>query len=368
VRVAGGAAALLLSFLASCSDSGASDVPEPAPRPLVEELRIGAVDGGPAAFGTIMALEVDADGNVYVADGLAKEIRVFSADGAHLRSFGREGGGPGEFRMISGMVWGPDGRLRVMDPIAGRLSTMDAEGGHHGAQAREFSFAVSIPWSGGVDREGRVYDMTSTRTDAGETRRVFVRYRPEGERLVGIDTILLDASRAETVEVRRTPGLTERVSIPFSPVERWRLAPDGSVWVGSTGTYRLARVDFAGDTLARLRHGRAPLPVTPAERDSAAAAEGVPADRVPAVKPAFHSFLVDDEGRVWVAPYAAPGSSGTTWDVFSPSGAHLATLATPLSLDTEHPVPVVRASVLYAVVRDDMDVPYVVRLRVPPLP
>lgn len=335
---------------------------------LREELRIGSADsGGTDAFGQVVALHTDDAGRIYVADGMSREIRVFTPAGRPLRVMGGEGGGPGEFRTISGMAWGPDERLHVMDPIAGRLTAFGVNGDFHDAQAREPSLAVTIPWRGIIDHEGRVYDMTGVRTPDGETRQVLVRYRPEGARLVGIDTIWLDASRTETVEVRRAPGLTERVSIPFSPAQHWRLAPDGSVWVGSTGSYRLVRIDFAGDTLARLRHDRAPLPVTPAERDSAAAAEGVSADRVPAVKPAFHSFFVDDEGRVWVAPYVAPGS-GTTWDVFSPSGAHLATLATPLSLETEHPVPVVRAGALYALVRDDMDVPYVVRLRVPPLP
>jgi hypothetical protein len=358
---------LPLAAITSCGGSGESQDAAAAPLLLVEELRIGEVDGGPAAFGRIMAIEADAGGNLYVADELANEIRVFAPDGTHLRSFGRQGGGPGEFRMISGMAWDAAGRLRVMDPRTRRLSTIDTGGGFHGAQTRDHSSSLTIPWQGTVDAEGRVYDLSALPGGGGSevSPSGIVRYRVEGDRLVGTDTFRLPATRRERVEARRAPGVVERVSVPFAPGDRWRLAPDGSVWIGSTGTYRLARVTFAGDTLARLTHDRPPVPVTPAERDSAAAADGVPADRVPAVKPAFHSFFVDDEGRVWVAPHV-PGGGASTWDVFGPTGSFLGTVHTPLRLETEQPSPVVRRDALYAMVRDDMDVPYVVRLRVPP--
>lgn len=356
----------LAALAAACEGRDGSQGAASTPLLLAEELRIGEVDGGPAAFGRVMAVEADAKGNLYVADELANEIRVFAPDGTHLRSFGRQGGGPGEFRMISGMAWDAAGRLRVMDPRALRLSTLDTEGRFHGAQTREYSRALTIPWRGSVDSEGRVYDMVAL-AEAGESEAPpagIVRYHAEGERLVGTDTFRLPITRRERAEARRTPGLVERVSIPFTPADRWRLAPDGSVWLGTTGTYRLARVTFAGDTIARLTHQRPPVPVTPAERDSAATADGVPTDRIPAIKPAFHSFFVDGEGRVWVAPYVS-GEDGSTWDVFGPTGTFLGTVHTLLHVETEQPSPIVRGDALYGMVRDDMDVPYIVRLRVP---
>lgn len=48
-------------------------------------------------FGFIADIIADAKGNVYLVDSQLSAVRVFSADGAYLRTIGREGQGPGEF-------------------------------------------------------------------------------------------------------------------------------------------------------------------------------------------------------------------------------------------------------------------------------
>ena len=71
---------------------------------LIEVTRIGAVGGTgperPDEFGKVTGVVAGNDGTIYVADGLAYEIRAFSPDGELLLRVGREGGGPGEFRSI----------------------------------------------------------------------------------------------------------------------------------------------------------------------------------------------------------------------------------------------------------------------------
>ncbi|HLL45922.1 MAG TPA: 6-bladed beta-propeller, partial [Longimicrobiaceae bacterium] len=90
---------------------------------LVEELRIGSAEAeGPELFGDVAALEVDRAGRIYVLEPQAKEIRVFDARGAHVRTFGRKGGGPGEFEQPAGLMWDPDGRLWVVDQQNARFS------------------------------------------------------------------------------------------------------------------------------------------------------------------------------------------------------------------------------------------------------
>ncbi len=126
-------------------------------------------------------------------------------------------------------------------------------------------------------------------------------------------------------------------------------------------------MNFDGDTVATLQRPWEPVAVGPAERDSVAAAEGVPAGRIPGTKPAFRSFFVDAGSRVWVEPYRTD-ENGTTWDVFSDAGDYLGRVRTALELETEVPSPVARDGRLYTVLRDEMDVPYVVRLRIPELP
>lgn len=364
----------LLAVLPAAACDGASQDKDPdaaAALRLTEELRIGTVEGGTAdAFGRVAALDADGAGRIYVADGLSKDIRVFGSDGRHVRTLGREGSGPGEFRIISGMARSGDGRLWVMDPASSRLTVYDTTGALLATLRLELSLATTIPWLGGVDQAGNIYDSTRETTaprSAAGPRSLLVRYGPEGDHLAATDTLPLPTTKTDMFEGRTSGGIRFFTNVPFSPSQRWRLAPDGSVWTGVTSSYRLDRVSFDGDTLAVLRHARRPVPVSHRERDSLAAAEGVPADRIPAVKPAFRSFLVDPAGRVWVEPYL-PGGSGTEWDVFSASGTHLGLVRTALDLETEEILPIVRGDHLYAVTRDETDVPYIVRMRVPALP
>lgn len=345
-------------------------VPDAAP--LREELRLGSVAGGGAdEFGQVMALEADELGRIYIADGLSNEIRVFTPDGRHLRTLGGQGSGPGEFRMLTGMAGGMDGRLSAMDPIASRLTVFDTAGTLVGTYSREFTLGTTIPWAGVVDPQGHVYDWTHETPGTGSSagpRQFLLRHRLEGRRLVPDDTLFLPRTTpTDTFQTHTPDGLRLVGDVPFSSSRRWRLAPDGSIWIGMTGDYRLDRLGFDGDTVATLQRPWEPVAVSPAERDSVVAEDGVPADRVPETKPAFRSFFVASDGRVWVEPHL-PDDGGTAWDVFSDAGAYLGRVRTALELETEVPSPVVRGDRLYAVLRDELDVPYVVRLRIPELP
>ena len=77
-------------------------------------LELGVADGtGADVFGSIRSITVGDDGEVFVLDAMAQEVRVFDGNGAHLRSFGRRGEGPGEFGYADGLALDPDGRVWV---------------------------------------------------------------------------------------------------------------------------------------------------------------------------------------------------------------------------------------------------------------
>ena len=70
---------------------------------LEEDLQIGSFDsGGPEMFGQIRHVAVGRDGELFVLEGQAHEIRVFDAQGSYLRTIGREGAGPGELNLSFG--------------------------------------------------------------------------------------------------------------------------------------------------------------------------------------------------------------------------------------------------------------------------
>ena len=81
----------------------------------------------PDEFGRVSAVALGPDGTVFVADAGNHEIRVFGLDGAHLRTFGREGEGPGEFESIYSIAWAGD-RLLAFDPPLGRIGEFSADG------------------------------------------------------------------------------------------------------------------------------------------------------------------------------------------------------------------------------------------------
>jgi sugar lactone lactonase YvrE len=111
--------------------------------------------------------------------------------------------------------------------------------------------------------------------------------------------------------------------------------------------------------------------VAGAEKDSAIARakwftdQGGKVDRsrIPDVMPAFRSFEVDDEGNLWVEPYVARGDTARRYDVFDPSGRYLGQARSDVGI-AGSPRPLFRRGAVYAVVTDEVGIPYVVRARI----
>ncbi|MBA4160231.1 MAG: 6-bladed beta-propeller [Gemmatimonadetes bacterium] len=334
---------------------------------LVEEMRIGSMDvEGPELFGSIAGLVADERGRVYVADAQAHEIRIFDTDGRHVRSFGRKGGGPGEFEQIAGMDWAPDGNLWVMDARNSRYAVFDTAGTFITSHLRPGGH-IMIPWPGGFDREGNLYDMNVISTPPGEFRRGLIRYDREMEPR---DTFALPEHEGQSFNITDAGGRRRvSASVPFSPGQSWTLTRAGDVWMGVSDRYRLHRVSFAGDTLQVLEKPFAPVAVSATERDEAL--EGlkwfidqggkVDASRIPATKPAFGRFFTDEAGYLWVSSTRAE-SENSGYDIFDPEGRYLGHVSSDLQIGYLRPM--IRNGSMYAVVQDEMEVPYVVRLRI----
>ncbi|NIP82581.1 MAG: 6-bladed beta-propeller, partial [Gemmatimonadetes bacterium] len=335
---------------------------------LTDELRIGTVDGdGPELFGRIRSLAVDGGGRIYVLEAQAQEIRVFDGDGAHLRTIGREGGGPGEFARALHMEIGPDGDLWVVDPQNNRLSVFDTAGTYLEGHAMPGGFTL-IPWPGGFDRHGR-YHYPVPRRSEGEFRVGLARYDAD---LRVVDTLALptDPVEREYFELRSDQGFA-RASVPFAGSFQRRLSPDGTLWGMLTDEYRMFELSPTGDTLRTITRAYEPLPVT--GEDVAAAREDlewfteqggrVDLGRIPSHKPAVEDFVFDDQGNVWVWPVVEPALDGRELDVFDPVGRYLGRVTAPVPI-ARRPFPVIRDRMMVAVTRSELDVPYVVRLRI----
>ena len=346
----------------------APDARQSVPRwRIVEDLRIGAMDGpGPDAFGDARGIEVDGEGRIYVLDAQSQEIRVFGRDGAHLRTVGRQGSGPGEFRRANGLALGPDDVIYVNDQANQRLSAL-LNGGDSVVTYPIRTSHFGWVWDGAVDAEARVYDRVYR--PIGEDRQTMLRrFDPATGR---VDSLPLRIEFEGARNVITTPRGS--AGVPFSASLISRIDREGRLWFASTNRYRIHRADVeTGDTLLVIDFDAPPVAVSEEERNREIAqldsfvqrTGGTTWDQsvIPTTKPILQQFELDDQGRLWVRMNSA--DSVTAIDVFAQSGQLLATTSTALPFWSYDGQLRVRGDHLYAIVRDELDVQYVVRARI----
>lgn len=343
---------------------------------LVEELRIGRVEGvGPDVFGQIRHLAVDAAGRIYVLDYSAGQVRAFGPGGGHLWTAGREGVGPGELSYPVGMTIDDRGRIWVADAGKGRY-VLFSEDGEFVEERRRHVVSGVVPWSGGFDRSGRLWEG-------------FDAYPPGiavALGLVGLDSSLvpvdsLTVSRVEEGYFRERDGSWSVHHIPFMPWVAYAFDPRGYVFSGDAGRYSIEQLTLAGDTIRVFELDRERVRVEAAERDTALAElddlrrnspeVDVDASLMPRVKPAFEAIYVGTDGRVWTYLHArgdalSPGPRETRLDVFGPDGVHQGVARVRSRLEAFEPTPVFTATHAYAASLDDLGIQSVVRLRIEP--
>lgn len=336
---------------------------------LVEDLRIGSIEGtGPQSFGQVRSVEVDPLGRIWVLEGQAAEVRVFDAGGRHVRTIGGQGQGPGELQFPTGLLWSPEALLWVHDLQNRRYEIFDTAGARVGSVPLEgggFGFG-----GGTFGADGHLHEMVPVRDQDG-MRQVLVRYRVEDATRTSVDTAQPPVlARPETVEMRtQSDGRTMvfMMPIPLQNSPSRRIDRHGYFWANHGGDgYRLLRETFDGDTLRIVDREHEPVPVTEAELDEVL--EGYPEgaearidrSRIPRVRPPFETFFPADDGSLWVRRYAAPGRQ--VWDWFDREGRYLGEIG--MDIDPARFTPHrIMTDAVYGVVRDELDVPWVVRLR-----
>ena len=98
-----------------------------------EVYSVGVLDGESwEMFGQVSRVAFDADGNLYVFDGVMGSdnlrVLVFDGTGGFVREFGSSGGGPGEFNRPSGFAVLRDGTTVVSDIGHRAYQLFDASG------------------------------------------------------------------------------------------------------------------------------------------------------------------------------------------------------------------------------------------------
>ena len=148
--------------------------------------------------------------------------------------------------------------------------------------------------------------------------------------------------------------------IPYAPRVQWTVNSAGNIWQASTSAFAIHETTYAGDTLRTIQLDREPPRLDGQERDSIAAAAGIPARRLPAHKHALENIRSGPDGWVWVETEGGPTLA---WDVFDERGYYLGRVASPVPIEKQ-PAPFFGSGMVTGVTLGELDVPYVVQLRI----
>ncbi|GEM_PF-3284924 len=279
----------------------------------------------------------------------------------HLQTLGGPGEGPGELGSAAGLAIHPhDQSIWVVSP--NRFTVFAADGSLQATHLRTAGY-LRFPWVGGIGRDGQLYDVLTPE----ELSRLSPSFPPDG----GFPMPQVEG--AEPVQLRSADG-TRLVSLPpfFAPSLHWAWGGGEYLWVVFSDGMTFHQTTMDGDTVRTLTRTHTPVPVSAAEAaavglDLAGGFGGdlrIEGDLVGGdTKPAFSRFWADEVGRLWVDPARAEGAPPSV-EVWSEEGAFLGAIPVDEGFTMSNPRPVIRDRHLYAVVRDELDVPFVVRYRI----
>ena len=316
----------------------------------------------PDEFGWVSAVALGPDGTVFVADAGNHEIRVFGLDGAHLRTFGREGEGPGEFESIYSIAWVGD-RLLAFDPPQGRIGEFSAvgewlgqrrtTGGLTGTGIRFYTVGAdeAFRFAVGSDMESLWVGLDS-RGDTGDT----LPYLRAAEDLPGATPAIICQYEGGIGFYSHTVG-AKFVQQPAS----------GGIMYSAWGYfYRIAVTAADGDTLRVIERALPAEPITDEEWAAGSADFEELRERRPDAscnprsysRPDRKSFIeeifVAPDGKLWVEVIR---TAGNRWEFFDSEGRLLGSV--PAVPYKERTVPVFHGDYLATIRQDDLDLDHV---------
>lgn len=275
---------------------------------------------------------IDQDGNLYVIDSGASNIKKFDRQGKFLQTIGHPGQGPGEFDRPYYSTFAKD-RLVVWDSGHRRLYAFTPDG--------------KLLESGSIDYdEGSVRKLGSLPSGeiVIEKEKTF-RSEPDKPQLCTIDIYSPELEYLRTIYkkslwrkkyIRTREFGISTLYFPYSPDVHWVTSPKGYIIIGFSGDYVLEVYDGEGKKMSSFSHDYDPAKVTDKnKKDYFDSLEFyVMGERLkeppeyirkdtefPKAKPPFRNVLTDPEGNILVIlNRELDDEQGRVLDVFSSRG------------------------------------------------
>jgi len=325
---------------------------------LVEELRIGVVEGQPEyQFGQLSGFSPLSDGRIVVADAMAQRVRFYSPEGEHLKTVGTSGSGPKDFgEGWLSIIVVPGDTILVRDTRNERIHRLAPDGTWLG----QFS---TLPEDG---RYVAGWDVTPSGTLISSHGPMVL---PDTPAVDSMDLLLVRDIRGAVIDTlgrvptqrtyRMADGAPERHY--YAGLPDFDLRWDGGIVTGRSDRYELFWFDESEklETVVRLR--RSPAPFTDRDRtlltdrfEAILRQYNVPPENAARFRstwrfeeyyPVFRAFYCGPHGTLWVQPVRPltdlsaseleqintsampPGS--THWDVFDREGRYLGAIDIP---------------------------------------
>ncbi|MDH4270855.1 MAG: 6-bladed beta-propeller [Candidatus Aminicenantes bacterium] len=286
-----------------------------------------------------VSISLHGNGDIFVCDGKAADVKRFDAAGKFLGTIGRKGQGPGEFFAPS-MVHVSENYLVVWDRSTRKLSLLTRAG----------RFLKALPFA--QAREGYPTQIRSLSDGKFVIETERVNY--QDERYPQECLICLHSSQMEFIKTLYArpvfrfkpiydPGYAE-VHQPYNPRVYWDVTPGGKVVIGFSDKYEIEIHDPEKGKLQTLSGNYVPVKVTEDDKEEYFSAmnvsfvtkdgqrttkKGAPAYIInntlfPRYKPAFNSLRADSEGNIWVHTYReSREEEKRTFDAFSDRGEYI---------------------------------------------
>ena len=306
------------------------------PEPLVDLTLSGS--GTPHEFFRVRGVKQRPDGSIVVGDGGSREVRLYSATGEFLASFGGRGDGPGEFRGLQAIDNAGDTLLALG---RGRVTVAAPDL----AVVRTFSLA---PFTNNLHYLSSGAILTESYTP-GPQGNVPNEVNRHAEPLILFD---LDGVRIDSIgETRGTEsyayardGMVAGAPPLFGKTSH--IAVLGQrIFRGSAVTMQVEELDMSGNLVRILRIPGYPLDLSDAqvaaERDARLGgyrpgstsvfrklAEDLPD---PASRPAYNDILVDPSGAIWLELFRGESEQDQPreWLVLDADGTWAGTVEVP---------------------------------------
>jgi hypothetical protein len=354
---------------------------------VTEVVRIGAAEGEPEyQFGMLGGMAVTGDGRIVAADVQGQHVKVFGADGVYQRTIGKPGAGPGELGLgIAAVIIGPADTLLVADWGNQRINVYLLDGTFVRSVRLDIRQGLPLRWEGTKDghlvNQVRQVQFPGMPAPTDSLDAIVVR---NSDGSVG-DTLL----KVPSGKTFALGGQRPEVKL-FASEPAWALY-GSEVLYGMNDRYGFGIYARGGAPRRMVEKPFTPAPIGHADQQAMMTAFeklwkqfGLTQEQVAVAKqaikfaeryPAYYQILEGIDGSVWVQGVQSPSNlppemqesynpqldiGSRDWDVFDAEGRYLGVVTMPIRFQ---PVRFL-GDKIYGIQRDELDVQYVVVLRV----